>query len=402
MAGELDFLKMQFGQVPTDPSQGFSLLRQPMPEKTPLEASLDAAKKSLKASGVKGVKTKELKPFVEDVLNKAKANPAEAEALASNPATIEYLRKRMDELSKANAATEQAGIEDYQAAMDEYKSQPQNMDFTPIAGLVDKWAGDSSGSLSKAAAAHVGESLADRQKNMIALNERLQSMKTSMGKNQYQNLKDQLDSLIDEERAKNNAKLFQSQDRAENRELRKEDALRKDIGKVSDEFSATQNQLNLAEKAVNDGDTRTIQMVVSSIARNIGDQKGSLSDGDVARTMPPDIATSVAGLEAYLGSNAKISPELQGAFLRLINLSRNKSKAIYDNALARREKAYKSGAYKTLTAPGQVGDVILEEAKKLGAPAEQAPVAPGTGGGITPEQRKRLEDLRAKKAAGQL
>ncbi len=211
-----------------------------------------------------------------------------------------------------------------------------------------------------------------RQKDL----ETAQKLKEAMAKQQGE-ITDDMVSILKNSSDKEYQRALMGMGRQqrfdESLDLKREDNLRKDVNKVADEYNTVQGQFNMAEQAVKQGDTRTVSMVISSIARNIGEQKGSLSDGDVARSLPPDIATSVAGLEAYLGSNPQVSPQLQNALLGLINLSRQKSNAIYEESLNRRKSAYSAGSYSPLMQKGKVGDVIFGSASK---PLDAQPPVP--------------------------
>lgn len=275
---------------------------------------------------------------------------------AMNQMASEAQRQQMmdmqsaQDMQKKAALAENQGIGQLEQYIQDYSKRKSNTDLSPLAAYLDNWRGGHMAEYAKAAA---GESPDERAQKLIGL----------------QNM------LIQREQAQ--AKRFQDGGRQQRfdtgLDLKKEDNIRKDINKVQDSYTKTQGDLDTAQSAINRGDMRTVQMVITSIAKNVGEQKGSLSDGDIQRSMPSDIATNIAGLQAFLGSpNAKISPQLQQALNGLIDRARNNSQNIYKDTIQRREKQYSAGSYKPLMQAGQVGRVIFDEA--LGRGQEQAPV----------------------------
>jgi phosphopantetheine adenylyltransferase len=272
------------------------------------------------------------------------------------------------------------GIKGMQAQVDELKNKEygfKDLDLSALSALATPQMANVLANTYKAP----NTKLKDQEK-IAKLEEAMQKEKGVITDDMIQLLKDKASSA--------NARLMLDNMRQhrfdESIDLKKEDNLRKDVNKITDEYQTVQNQLNMAEQAVSAGDTRTVQMVISSIARNIGEQKGSLSDGDVQRSMPPDIATNVAQLEAYLGSNSTISPELQGAFMNLINMARSKSGAIAQESLKRRKTQYSAGAYAPLMQEGKVGNVIFNEALGPMTPSPTPPPPPGGPQGVMSPQ----------------
>lgn len=158
-----------------------------------------------------------------------------------------------------------------------------------------------------------------------------------------------------------------TQGRFETKETRsKEDTIRKDVNKVTDEFSLRKNQFQELKGHVQSGNAREIGMVIAAITRNIGDQKGALSDQDVARALPRDVATDVSGLLRYLGSeNAQISEPLKKSLINLIEGAEKKAGTIFKESIQRRRKQYSSGTYADVMGTGLAGDVIFTEAENL-------------------------------------
>jgi hypothetical protein len=287
------------------------------------------------------------------------------------------LMQKLSSLQESDMAAQTAGIQDYEKAMGDYQGQKLQYDVRPLAAVIDQIAGSNTYKLASDMLTDTPES---KRQKLMQMKEKLQDVKRNMSKDQYTYMKGQLDEINELVKME---KQFKAMEAAAGRQqrfdeaqtLKKEDAIRKDVNKIADEFSNVQGQLNTAEQAVKSGDTREVAMIIASIARNVGEQKGALSDGDVARSFPPDVATSVSQLQAYLGSVEKISPELQGALSTLINRARQKSNMIYEESLGRRRSQYGAGAYSPLMQQNQVGDVIFKEAEAL-KPQSQQQVPP--------------------------
>jgi hypothetical protein len=273
-----------------------------------------------------------------------------------------------------------------QSQVDKLQNKSYGMDqidLTPALALADAWRGT-----------NMTQSY-QRPDERVKDQAQVEKLRESMSK-QKNEITDDMIKLLKDKSDGANLRLMMDNARQkrfdESLGLKKEDNIRKDVNKIADEFQTTQGQLSVAENAVREGDTRTVSMIISSIARNVGEQKGALSDGDVARSLPPDIATNVAQLEAFLGRTAKISPELQAKLLQLIQNSRAKSQAIYGESMNRRKAQYSSGAYADIMQPGAAGDVIFSEVMRPTQQIQAPPPPPQ----MSPEDR--LKFLKAKKA----
>lgn len=252
------------------------------------------------------------------------------------------------------------GMEEQIKALKAKEYGMDQLDLSPLMSLVDSWRGTHLAQDYKAP----GQQAKDQ-----ATVEKLQE---AINRERGGATDDMIQLLKDKAQTRQNADNARQHRFDESMAVRKEDNLRKDIYKVTDAYKEREGQMNAAEAAVRTGDTRTVLMHISSIARNIGDQKGALSDGDVARSMPTDVATNMAQLQAFLGSSATISPQLQVALLGLINRARANANAVATEAVARRKAAYASGSYADIMQPGSVGTRIFEEAERSFGPAQTA------------------------------
>lgn len=101
-------------------------------------------------------------------------------------------RMRLQKMQEDRLAKEEAGISDYDKEIQKYASQKRDIDWRPLAALVDQWAGG--GNTLKAAEALAPESEEQRRQKLLAMKQGLQQMKSGLSKSQYDALKDQLDS----------------------------------------------------------------------------------------------------------------------------------------------------------------------------------------------------------------
>lgn len=101
-------------------------------------------------------------------------------------------RARLQKMQEDRFATEEAGIADYDKEIQKYATQKRDIDWRPLAALVDQWAGG--GNTLAVANSLAPESEEQRRQKMLAMKQGLQSMKSGLSKSQYDALKDQLDS----------------------------------------------------------------------------------------------------------------------------------------------------------------------------------------------------------------
>ena len=113
-------------------------------------------------------------------------------------AELQALKGRLSQFQDDRFNTEQAGIDDYASGISDLENQKQNIDWRPLAGLVDQWAG--SQVASPVAAALAPKSPAERKKELLALKQNLQAMKGNLSKSQYDVYKTQIDAIEGEKK----------------------------------------------------------------------------------------------------------------------------------------------------------------------------------------------------------
>lgn len=189
----------------------------------------------------------------------------------------------------------------------------------------------------------------------------------------------------------------------ENKSLKKEDTIRKTLSKATDDFKARDQQFAMMETAISSGDVAMVKNMLSQIARNIGGEKGALSDGDVSRVFQSDIATDIGSLAQYISGQGQISPEMKARLYKLLNAAKFNASKYHRENLGRMKTGFSAGEYADLMAPGRAGAIIfdshiqaLPEPQAPGAPPQSAaPAGPAGGQGLS------VQDMRAKlKGAG--
>lgn len=107
------------------------------------------------------------------------------------------LRSKLEDMRMSRMADEQSSIDDYGKKIAEYEARPTGIDWRPLAGLLDQWAGGKAALT--AAEATKPEPPELKREKLAMMREKLSGMKGSLSKSQYDALKDQLDSIKSEQ-----------------------------------------------------------------------------------------------------------------------------------------------------------------------------------------------------------
>lgn len=294
------------------------------------------------------------------------------------------LMQQFSDKMKASEDQQLAGIADMEKAAEQYSGQRVGYDIRPLAGLVDSLTGSN---LYKSVSDSMGDTPEEKRQKLMAMKDKIQGMKGAMSKDQLAYMKEQINALNDKlkmqitenmadkrlsEMEERNKRFFASMG------LKMEDTVRKDVNKLADEFIDDNNNLNLLENKINSGDARSIGMAVAAIARNVQEQKGALSDKDIALSFPADLATNWSQLSNYLGGQEKISPQLQAALKKLVVEARANAKTRYAAQLQNRKEQYSAGSYSGLMKEGKVGDVIFKKGEQALGPSPSVTPAPSS------------------------
>lgn len=165
-----------------------------------------------------------------------------------------------------------------------------------------------------------------------------------------------------------------------NQDARFRDIVQRDIRKAQEFIRDQRQQLAAADAAIASGDINQIKSASANIARLLG-EKGALSEGDVNRVVPRNIATDAAGLVAYITATPQqISPEYITALRNAVRVltegtHRRAQEKIRDIKMTYSPDPRYQRNREALEAP------INQMAQELSTP-------PATAAGTTSEQRK--------------
>ncbi|MFN9972341.1 MAG: hypothetical protein ACK58T_20870 [Phycisphaerae bacterium] len=142
------------------------------------------------------------------------------------------LRSKFQQMQEDRLAKEEAGIADYDREIQKLETQKRDIDWRPLAALVDQWAGG--GNTLKVADALAPESKEAKNQRLLAMKQTLQGMKSGLSKSQLDALKDQLASVNSEITAKSAAERIKNA--AEGKDSRGERNDRTDESKFRNEW----------------------------------------------------------------------------------------------------------------------------------------------------------------------
>lgn len=282
---------------------------------------------------------------------------------------------------------ERAGLsrlEDIKANVD---LKAQRQDLAPVIGLTDWLSGGKSQAL-KAYDRPMSPEEADRLK--FTLESELQKRKSGLASDVASALKAKQTEKLQNELLK--------QGRFEESQTAKlEKGLYQDIDKSFIKPALEKGQMfDQIEQQLRSGNYQDVAQIMSTLARNIGSEKGALSEGDVGRQVANTLQSQVAKLENYLTGKAKADPAQIEQILKTVNVARQSTIDAYSKSLDSKKNMYsKMQSYKPVFQPGGFGEAGFEEAKQAiqtFAPKSQTPIAP-ISGGLTPEQEARRQEL---------
>lgn len=179
----------------------------------------------------------------------------------------------------------------------------------------------------------------------------------------------------------------------------KEEAMAKDVRKLSDDYVGISTNFKSVKEAIAHGDTRSVNQILSNMARNIGEEKGPLTDTDANRMVLKDLNTKISEIEAWLGAgNPQISPELKASLNKLVERASRNLDARYKEVLGGRKKRYEAGGASHMMAPGNVGDEIFKDAESKVPKTEEKVKVKNADGQIGMIPKSQLEAaLKSKK-----
>lgn len=278
-------------------------------------------------------------------------------ALASNlqpDMTPEERTFFIDELKK-DIDRQQSEIDKQREIAQLYLSGPGSgsgaSSVTPILGLIDAWTGSN-----LAATQPKPQTPEDRAAMALKLQSAISDAEGKLSKEKLDLLKTQLGSgqkKMDpfalwniagrQERGKEAIQMKQSEIAR-----RKEDVIRKDIQKISDEVAAQEEKLGQIQEAFATNDLQRVSSMLANFSRVVAGEKGVLTDNDIGRLVPDSIAKTITEKIAWL-SKIPTGPLPEGYTQRLldaVNTAREKIAEKHSTQLKRRWDDYTTGQYK--------------------------------------------------------
>lgn len=319
--------------------------------------------------------------------------PSGGGGMGSGGLDAEYrdLRSKLDEQVNKSLSNQQAGIGQLEGSLKDMKAKPRGIDFSALTSYFDSIVPGSK--LSQGYTPP--ESDEKRQERIMQLEGAIQKSKEGMSDKEIDYMKSLLNTNLTN-------KALQAQGRnsrfEESQQLKKEDTLRKDLTKVSDELAEDQQKLSTLEINLGSGDYQKVANSLSNFSRSVAGQKGVLTDKDIELVLPKNFQGSLARFSAYFSETptAQLDPSYMKALVELTQLAKQKTAERYQQQIGQRRKAYgaPTSVYRDVMAgPGGIMfDELEKAAGGLGASAAPPPA--------TDPKRARLEELRRKAAGG--
>jgi hypothetical protein len=296
----------------------------------------------------------------------------------------------------------QTSAEDLENALGEASkadfSGIQNTDWSPLLGFVDAQTGSK---FSQGYAKPTAKK--DHQAMMMKMAEALQKEKGGISDDQLK--------YLGMQGSMSNSRAIMEQGRQgrfqDSQAIKREDTIRKEVGKISEAYDKRQEQFDTIRGAIASGDLGMVKQLLSQIARNIGGEKGALSDGDVQRAFPTDAITTIEGFKLWLTGQGSMSRDVEARLTKLLALAEENAATYQREAIERKERAFKGGRYREEMEPGAVGDIIIKDAydeipvrfknaQKAGATIQGNASAGVSNNQDASSRKARLQQLRAK------
>jgi hypothetical protein len=319
----------------------------------------------------------------------------------------EALRAKLEDMRMSRMKDEQSSIEEYGKKIQEYESAPTGIDWRPLAGLLDQWAGGKAALT--AAEATKPEAPELKREKLAAMREKLSGMKGSLSKSQYDALKDQLDSIKAEQSLKAAEKRLESslnskdrsQDSLEDRTIEKYVI---DMSKRLGDANAViiSQKIDRLDQNIPGGLFGTGEVPGVGIGKNWSPQflftdEGSTIRQDAKALLVESIkaATGLAATEAEQQAQAQINGLSKSSTAR--EFREALSKQVKDNLARASEivKTYKPEAQRRYKE--RQGRTVVDVLSAITAKEGQS-----GGGNFTAEKQRRLEELRDKKAKDEI
>lgn len=286
-------------------------------------------------------------------------------------------RAMREEQAKA-IASEREGIDKLEMQKLMLENKVGRPDLAPVVGLMD-WL---SGGQSQAAKMYQRPpSPEEIEKMKFDLENAIQGRKGALSKDIAANIRNKQQTDLSKEMLK--------QSRFEESQTAKlEDRLYKDLDKSFIKPALEKGQMfDQIEGQLRTGNYQDVAQIMSTLARNIGSEKGALSEGDVGRQVAKTLNSEVARLENFITGKAKADPAQIEQIIKTVNVARKATLDSYDSALKSKKRNYQAmESYKPIFQPGRYGEVGFDEASsaiQTFAPKEQSAQQPQASTGRT-------------------
>lgn len=329
---------------------------------------------------------------------------------------------------KIDALREQAeGLKTQQLMAKMFAENPGQLDLTPLAALVDSQTG------SKFAASYkVPTGAADKQKEVLALQNALQKNRDALSDDHVNLLKSQLGgysqnslekTLLDIYQATNKPPGGQAAGGAQQNSFNRE--YRGKLNALQDAMKTRKEQFSNIETALAQGSYADVTRTLAQFAHGIAGEKGVLTEGDISRTIPRSFRGDLSAFESYFNDHADtdIPDEYVQSIKKLTALAKQNARKVYNDHMDYLEGVYSAdplytGAAKGATRTAKTHVDGFAEAPKprptlkdefLGAikngqikpttPAAPAPAAPAAPAPRKTMAQEFLETVQKNKAA---
>lgn len=270
-----------------------------------------------------------------------------------------HLRNLQLQAIREGIDAQKAAIPDLEGVSRKIDLSSGRTDFSPLLALTDTWTGSDFSKSYKAP-----DSPEDLAYKKAQINQMIQKSKgdiTSQEINLLKNLEDSknMKALIDSDREKSRAQRW-GDTNIFNAEKKLLDDVTKNVADPVDKFTGFYDK---TMKALDSGNYGRISQELISIARNIGEDKGPLSDTDVGRQLLPTLEADIAKLSTYLSSQPQdaLDPKVVQSLKENIMAAKNKVAAIARAQLhGRRGRMAVTSFYGPLFQEGGSGNRMID------------------------------------------
>jgi hypothetical protein len=297
-----------------------------------------------------------------EMVSQSKGNPQSMRIKEStkyhdfDPTIMKQIASTGEELKALRAkddAMQTEAIKDYEDQIAQYENAPRQIDWRPLAALLDSWTPGKS-NLLQAAQSMAPESIDAQKKNIMAMKKSLADMKGSANKNQIALLKEQLDSYLGilREVQKEKSEERKMQNELERTERLFQRDIEKDVQKLSQEVQG---------KAALDESVAELENLLGFSIDDIDKLTGNVKGKEVDM---PGVVWPGFGRISFYSKDARM---IDGAMARIFNteLKDRSGAAVTNQELERLKQEFAAGRFQTeaekLAATKRYTDLLQKE-----------------------------------------